>query len=51
MIIDETAQIDAITYDIFAQAEHDEMARTFVISDNAQILQQLQLNIDNKLKQ
>lgn len=50
MIIDETAHIDAITYDIFAQAEHDEMARTFVISDNAQILQQLQINIDNKLK-
>src|SRR5699024_5344068 len=29
LIIDHTADLDAITYDVFAQAEHDELARTF----------------------
>ncbi len=28
LIIDETADLDAIVYDVFAQAEHDELART-----------------------
>ena len=39
LIIDETADLDAVTYDVFAQAEHDELARTFVISENKALLQ------------
>ena len=35
LIIDDTADLDAIVYDVFAQAEHDELARTYVISEDA----------------
>ncbi len=34
LIIDDTADLDAIVYDVFAQAERDELARTYVISEN-----------------
>ena len=43
LIIDDTADLDAITYDVFAQAEHDEMARTYVISEDENVLNQLKL--------
>lgn len=42
VIIDDTANLDAIVYDIFAQAEHDELARTYVISENLQVLEDLE---------
>ncbi|WP_370736897.1 histidinol dehydrogenase [Staphylococcus equorum] len=51
LIIDETADLDAITYDVFAQAEHDELARTFVISENKDLLQQLEQRIQQTLSQ
>ncbi|UQW82749.1 histidinol dehydrogenase [Staphylococcus edaphicus] len=51
LIIDETADLDAITYDIFAQAEHDELARTFVISENKSLLQRLEQKIKQSLTQ
>src|SRR5699024_9241778 len=40
-----------ITYDVFAQAEHDELARTFVISEDKDLLQQLENNIQKTLRQ
>lgn len=51
LIIDETADLDAVTYDVFAQAEHDELARTFVISENKDLLQQLEQKIQQTLSQ
>ncbi|MDN6837786.1 MAG: histidinol dehydrogenase [Staphylococcus equorum] len=51
LIIDETADLDAVTYDVFAQAEHDELARTFVISENKALLQQLEQRIQQTLSQ
>lgn len=49
LIIDKTADLDAITYDVFAQAEHDELARTFVISEDKALLQQLEQKIQQTL--
>lgn len=51
LIIDETVDLDAVTYDVFAQAEHDELARTFVISENKALLQQLEQRIQQALSQ
>lgn len=51
LIIDETADLDAVTYDVFAQAEHDELARAFVISENKALLQQLEQRIQQTLSQ
>jgi histidinol dehydrogenase len=45
LIIDDTADLEAITYDVFAQAEHDELARTFVISEDLAVLQKLEQKI------
>lgn len=50
LIIDETADLNAITYDVFAQAEHDEMARTFVISENREVLEHLESTIQQRLR-
>ncbi|ARJ50676.1 histidinol dehydrogenase [Staphylococcus lutrae] len=49
LIIDETCDLDAIVYDVFAQAEHDELARTFVISTDLALLQQLEQRIQQAL--
>ena len=38
LVVDETANPEWIALDVMAQAEHDEMARTFVISDNREML-------------
>lgn len=50
LIIDDTADLNAITYDVFAQAEHDELARTFVISEDRDILERLESNIQEQLR-
>lgn len=50
LIIDDTADLNAITYDVFAQAEHDELARTFVISENRDVLERLESNIQEQLR-
>ncbi|SUM67658.1 histidinol dehydrogenase [Staphylococcus saccharolyticus] len=50
LIIDETADLEAITYDVFAQAEHDEMACTYVISEHEQILKRLEIMIQDQLQ-
>ena len=36
--IDDTVDIDAVTYDIFAQAEHDPNARTFLLSEDQDVV-------------
>lgn len=50
LIIDETAYLEAITYDVFAQSEHDEMACTYVISEHEQILKRLEIMIQDQLQ-
>ena len=50
LIIDESADLDAIAYDVFAQAEHDEMACTYVISENEKVLNQLNTIIQEQLQ-
>ncbi|WP_460374384.1 histidinol dehydrogenase, partial [Staphylococcus aureus] len=49
LIIDETADLDAIVYDVFAQAEHDELARTYAISEDEQVLKDLESRIAKAL--
>ncbi|RBA03042.1 Histidinol dehydrogenase [Staphylococcus arlettae] len=51
LIIDDTADLDAVTYDVFAQAEHDELARTFVISEDISLLKRLEDKIQATLTQ
>lgn len=40
--VDDTVDIDAVTYDIFAQAEHDPNARTFLLSEDQAIVDQIE---------
>ncbi|TVT26965.1 histidinol dehydrogenase [Salinicoccus cyprini] len=45
--VDESVHIDAIVYDLFAQAEHDVNARTFLISEDETVIR----TIEDRLKQ
>jgi histidinol dehydrogenase len=38
LYVDETVDADSIVYDIFAQAEHDANARTFLVSEDEEIV-------------
>lgn len=38
LYVDETIPVDAIVYDIFAQAEHDQDARTFLLCESEDFL-------------
>ncbi|EII2695934.1 TPA: histidinol dehydrogenase [Staphylococcus pseudintermedius] len=49
LIIDDTCNLEAVVYDVFAQAEHDEMARTFVISTDLALLESLESRIQQTL--
>lgn len=49
LYIDETADLDAVVTDVFAQAEHDANARTFVLTESERLLQQLQEKIQAQL--
>ncbi len=49
LIIDDTADLDAIVYDVFAQAEHDELALAYVIGEDAQVLKDLESRIAKAL--
>ncbi|MCE5154314.1 histidinol dehydrogenase [Staphylococcus hyicus] len=49
IIIDTSCNLEDVTYDIFAQAEHDELARTFVISEDKVLLKELEQHIQNTL--
>lgn len=49
LYVDETAPLDAIVYDVFAQAEHDANARTFVLSESAELLERLSIRIQERL--
>ncbi|APZ49321.1 histidinol dehydrogenase [Jeotgalibaca sp. PTS2502] len=49
LYIDETAELDAVVTDVFAQAEHDANARTFVLTESERLLQQLEEKIQDQL--
>lgn len=49
LIIDHSADLESIVYDIFAQAEHDELACTYVISEDQSVLAALQQRIEDLL--
>lgn len=49
LYIDETANLDAVVTDVFAQAEHDANARTFVLTESEHLLQQLEEKIQDLL--
>lgn len=49
LYIDETADLDAVVTDVFAQAEHDANARTFVLTESERLLQQLEEKIQDQL--
>lgn len=51
LYVDETAPVDAVVYDIFAQAEHDANARTFLFSESASYLAQIERRIQELLPQ
>ncbi|WP_180810514.1 histidinol dehydrogenase [Staphylococcus sp. 17KM0847] len=42
LIIDQSCDLEAVVYDVLAQAEHDEMARTYVISTDMLLLERLE---------
>lgn len=46
LIIDKTCDVEAVAYDVLAQAEHDEMARTYVISTDQSLLEQLENRLE-----
>ncbi|MBI5974421.1 histidinol dehydrogenase [Staphylococcus canis] len=51
LIIDDSCDLDAVAYDVLAQAEHDELARTFVISTDKALLTDLEERIASFAKQ
>lgn len=52
LVVDETAKEEWVALDVLAQAEHDEMARTFLVSNNKKKLDAIEVEIDKqKMKQ
>lgn len=46
LYVDESADYSAVAYDIFAQAEHDVNARTFLLADNQEVIEGIQSEVD-----
>lgn len=42
LYVDKSVDVDAIAYDIFAQAEHDSNARTFLLSEEQEVVDQIE---------
>lgn len=42
LYVDDSADIDAVVYDVFAQAEHDPNARTFLLCESEDFIQQIE---------
>ncbi|MGI6560860.1 MAG: histidinol dehydrogenase [Saccharofermentanales bacterium] len=49
LYVDQTADPDAVVFDIFAQAEHDPEARTFLISESADVLETVREKVRERL--
>lgn len=46
LYVDNSADYTAVAYDIFAQAEHDVNARTFLITESQDVIDGIQLEVD-----
>lgn len=46
LYVDNTADYTAVAYDIFAQAEHDVNARTFLLADSQDVINGIQSEVD-----
>lgn len=46
LYVDESADYTAAAYDIFAQAEHDVNARTFLIAESSDVINDIQLEVN-----
>jgi len=49
IIADEDADPEWITMDLFAQAEHDELAQSILITDSSELIEQVQACIEQRL--
>lgn len=49
LYVDDSADIDQVVYDIFAQAEHDVNARTFLLSESQTVVNQIETRIHEKI--
>ncbi len=50
IIADQTANPDFVAADMLSQAEHDEMAWAILVTDSAQLIQDVQASLDKQLK-
>lgn len=46
LYVDDTADYTAVAYDVFAQAEHDVNARTFLLAESSNVIEAVQSEID-----
>lgn len=46
LYVDDSADVDAVVYDVFAQAEHDTNARTFLLSEDAEFVAKVESRIE-----
>ena len=46
LYVDEAADYTAVAYDIFAQAEHDVNARTFLLAETVDVIDDIQLEVE-----
>lgn len=51
IIADSTARADYIACDMLSQAEHDPRAASYLVTNSMELAQQVQLEIENRLKQ
>lgn len=51
LYVDDTAQPDAIAYDLFAQAEHDVNARTYLLSESQSVIDRIDQRVKELLSQ
>lgn len=51
LYVDKTAQPDAIAYDLFAQAEHDVNARTYLLSESQSVIDRIDQRVKELLSQ
>lgn len=51
LYVDNSVNIDAIVYDLFAQAEHDANARTFLLSEDAATIEAIEQRMKQLIKE
>lgn len=49
VVVDDASRADWVAYDLLAQAEHDVQARTFLISENKDKLNEIMAEVDKKV--